>query len=157
LTQATFIDRLIHYISDNPLQDRDAIQRRAKLSRAEGPNLRRLIFRNMFIDNQDAEIARIIFNYFQAVSLRWPESWRIKKEGNVLNRTTGFGALMRFLRPAYLKVATPGKAASVSSFRGLLDQLKLVESDFTPDVYRPGSSGESALYKELLGQSGLDE
>jgi len=112
LTQATFIDRLIHYISDNPLQDRDTIQRRGKLMHAEGPNIRRLIFRNMFIDNQDAEIARIIFNYFQAVSLRWPEAWPIKKEGNVLNRTTGFGALMRFLRPAYLKIATPGKIES---------------------------------------------
>jgi len=111
----------------------------------------------MFIDNQDAEIARIIFNYFQAVSLRWPEAWPIKKEGNVLNRTTGFGALMRFLRPAYLEIATPGKAASISSFKGVLDQLRLAESDFTPEIYRPGSSGESALYKELLGQSGLHE
>ena len=56
---------------------------------------RKLIFRNMFIDDRDLDITQILFNYFDAVRRRWPEGWYSSDEGLILNWTNGFRALMR--------------------------------------------------------------
>jgi DGQHR domain-containing protein len=157
LTQAAFVDVLMPYISTRPMQDRDLIKRgdAKKLSRPTVSEERKLIFRNMFIDDKDAEIARVVWNFFAAVSNKWPDAWKLKQQGNILNRTTGFRALMRLLPTAYLHLAKPGKAPAISDFDDVFTQIKLKESDFTPDRYKPGSGGESELYRDLLTQSGL--
>ena len=109
----------------------------------------------MFLDDKDAEIARVVWNFFAAVSNRWPDAWKVKQQGNILNRTGGFRALMRLLPIAYLSLATPGKVPATSEFDKVFSKIKMKESDFTPDRYKPGSGGESDLYNDLLKQSGL--
>jgi DGQHR domain-containing protein len=156
LTQATFVDRVMNYISKEPMKDRDDLKRKRKLRRAEGNDVYRLIFRNPFIDEQDAQIARIIWNYFSAVEKRWPEAWGIPKRGNVLNRTTGFGALMRFLRVAYLHLARPGGMVETSSFASLLQRVQLSDDSFTSERFLPGSTGEGELYRLLSAETGLE-
>ena len=61
------------------------------------PSTNKLIFRNMFIRQEDAKIAKVLWNYFTAVSQRWPIAWNQKQRGLILNRTTGYRALMQFL------------------------------------------------------------
>lgn len=73
--------------------DRDILKRGKKLSYAKGKEAQDLFFRNMFIDSKDAEIAKIIFNYFNAVKSMWPSAWNENTPGNILNKTTGFTAL----------------------------------------------------------------
>lgn len=155
LTQAAFVDRLIGYVSDDPMVDRDGLKRGRKLKRADASEEKRLIFRNMFIDEKDAEIAKILWNFFDAVANRWPRAWPERIRGNILNRTTGFAALMRFLRDAYNSVARPGQIVARSEFESLFRHMELDDADFTPEIYKPGTSGESALYRDLLEQSGL--
>jgi DGQHR domain-containing protein len=116
LTQATFVDRLIKYITRDPMKDRDDLKRKRSLRPSEGSDKARLIFRDLFVAQRDAEIAKILWNYFDAVRRRWPQSWNIVQTGNILNRTTGFGALMRFLRPAYLSIATSATVPKTESF-----------------------------------------
>ena len=154
-TQATFVDRLLRFISRDPMDDRDRGKRRMKLERAIGHQARRQIFRNFFIDNDDGRITVILWNYFLAVAQRWPRAWEEVQQGNVLNRTNGFGALMRFLRVAYLSFETPGRIIPADNYRPILEAINLPDMGFTTDIYLPGSSGEKRLYDELVNQSRL--
>jgi len=154
LTQATFVERLLRYISENPMRDRDLLKRGKKLGKVEISDTR-LIFRNLFIDEKDAEIARILYNYFGAVAKKWGDAWYTKESGKILSRTTGFTALMRFLRDVYISFQKPDKVISTSEFDTVFSGIKLKESDFTSERYNPGSMGEGALYKDLLKYLGV--
>jgi len=154
LTQATFVDRLIKYISRNPMKDRDLIKRGKKLEKAQGNDERKLIFRNLFIDDEDAKIAKNIWNFFKAVENRWTSAWQNVERGYILNRTTGFGALMRFLNIVYnYYYNSNNKIISVEEYLSVLKNIKLNDVDFTSDNYKPGSSGEKGLLDDLMNQS----
>lgn len=158
ITQATFIDRLLKYVSNDPSGDRDMYRRGKQPARADTRIGQRLIFRNLFLNKEDAVIARIVWNYFLAVQSKWPESWDFVERGNILNRTTGFGALMRFLRVAYLNVQKDSRGlVEESAFSRVFDKITLLSTDFTPDRFKPGSSGEAELYKELVTEANLGE
>lgn len=159
ITQAAFIDRLIGYISQDPMADRDAIKRDQKLTRVDSAmiRVRKLIFRNMFVDDKDAEIARVLWNYFSAVAARWPEAWQFKQAGLILNRTTGFRALMRFLPLAYLSLGGFDSIVSEDDFRSLFDKVKLADSDFNPEEFVPGTSGQAKLFHTLETHTRIDE
>jgi len=76
-------------------------------------------------------------------------------DGNILNRTTDFGAFMRFLPLAYVSVGKPGEVVSAERFRSLFERVSLKDEDFNPDRYKPDTGGESALFRDLCGQTGL--
>jgi len=149
LTQAAFIDPLIPLISDDPIDDRDRLKRGKKLDKASGKDVGRLIFRNLFINEEDAKIARILWNYFKAVAERWPEAWNSAEQGNILPRTNGFRGLMRFLVPVYNSFDRPGGIVKKEEFRSILDRSGLKDADFTREKYIPGTSGQTALYNDL--------
>lgn len=157
LTQATFVDRLLKYISRDPMQDRDDLKRGRKLKSAEGNEASKLIFRELFISDRDAQIAKIIWNFFSAADARWSHAWRTVERGNVLNRTTGFGALMRFLRPAYSRLSRKNPVPDTVAFRALFDKIQLRDDSFTPDRFLPGSTGEAELYRNLCAGAGVEE
>lgn len=155
LTQAAVVDRLLPLISRDPMRDRDVIRRGEKPKAAETNERNELIFRDMFVEERDADIALTMWNYFKAVEKRWPFAWPNKAKGNILNRTTGFVALMRFLPAAYNAAQTPGKVVSADWFYSVFAKIELQDADFTPDIYKPGTSGQSDLYRDLISQSGL--
>lgn len=157
LTQATFVESLIGYLSDDPVSDRDIYLRGKKPERASSTESERVIFRNMFLDEKDIEIGVILFNYFGAVAERWPNSWGSGARGDILNRTNGFKALMRLLRYVYLEVggygSVPGKEQFLHKFR----QSNIEDGSFTSDTYKPGAGGESKLFYELAHSLDLVE
>lgn len=155
LSQATFVDMLLPYISNNPGLDQDLAKRGKKLSRAEADETMRLIFRNMFIDKAQLKIADIIWNYFDAVRQKWPAAWASTGRGLILNRTNGFRGFMRFLKPAYLHFTTSEEVVSSEEFRKLLSKVKLKDDDFNTDNFKPGTSGEKALFEVLKEQTGV--
>ena len=155
LSQAVLVDALLPLVSANPVEDRDLVKRGKRLPRATPDEERSLILRNMWLDNEDEKIARVLWNYFGAVEDRWEDSWRVPRRGNMLNRTTGFRGLMLFLRPSYLACGGPERVPTRAQFRELFDKVKLEGEDFTPANYRPGSSGQSKLRNDLLEQTGL--
>lgn len=155
LTQATFVDRLLRLISRDPMGDRDRIRRAKKLTPGIGKAARRQIFRDLFIRDKDETIVVILWHFFVAVSRRWPDSWTKVERGNILNRTTGFGALMRFMRVAYLSMETPDRIVEADQYKPLLDKISLPDGSFKSLTYLPGSSGEKALFDSLVEQSQL--
>lgn len=156
ISQALFVDSLLPYLSDNPAKDRDLLRRSKPLQRATAAEEQHLIFRNMWIDEKDEDIAMVLWNYFGAVDGRWGEYWREPFPGNVLNRTTGFRGLMQFLRYAYLDVTKPGEVPSRERFDEIFARVRLKGSEINPDEFPPGSSGPKRLRERLCAQSGLE-
>jgi len=156
LTQATFVSRLIDYISKEPNVDRDELKRGKSLKKINEEESKKLIFRNTFIDEKDENIAKILWSYFSAVSDRWPIAWNKNIEGLILNRTTGFGALMRFLKPVYLYIKEcigMENMPSKNDFLKIFKKIDLEDKDFNSKRFIPGSGGESNLLKELKDMS----
>lgn len=158
LTQATFVDRLIKYISKDPMVDRDLLKRGKKPNRASEKEAHYQIFRNIFLDDKDAVIAKIVWNFYSAVSDKWSKAWKEVTKGRILNRSTGFAALIRFLRPAYLSVGRKeGDVVTADEFSNILKTVDLKDDDFNPENYKPGSSGEAQLYSDLMEKAGLQD
>jgi DGQHR domain-containing protein len=155
LTQAAFVDRLMNHISAQPMKDRDLLKRGKSLERPKGREAERLVFRRLFVEDQDAVIAKVLWNYFTAVAQRWPEAWKTPPKGIILSRTTGFGALMRFLRNAYLSLVKGSTVVEVQAFESLFQKVSLSDDSFTSEKFLPGSTGEGELYRLLRSETGL--
>jgi DGQHR domain-containing protein len=152
ITQATFVEALMPYLSKDMVRDRDEIARGIKLQYANADDLRTMIFRNMFIDEKDGEIGKIVQNFFEGVRRKWRMAWEAGGEGIMLARTNGFRALMRLLRPVYLKLATPGEVVEADRFYEVLEGIDLRDEEFTVERFKPGTSGESLLFQTLRKQ-----
>jgi DGQHR domain-containing protein len=150
ITQATFVESLLRYMSSNVIKDRDIYMRGGTPGRATADESRQFIFRNLMIDEKDLEIIDIIWNYFDAVRTTWPTAWDSTGRGNILNKTNGFKALMRFLRYAYLWVCSPGHVPTKNQFLEIFARVTLKDADFNVDNFKPGSSGESELFARFI-------
>lgn len=154
ITQATFVQRLLPYVSRDPMEDRNLFLRGKKPARADDVELQFQIFRNLFLDVRDLDIAEILWKYFTAAKERWPLAWKSTEKGLMLNRTNGFKGLMRFLRPAYLHLTEPGGIPVTEAFAEIFATIPLKDEDFNIDNFKPGTSGESELFKIL--RAGLE-
>jgi hypothetical protein len=149
LTQATVVEALLGYMSVNPVHDRDLYLRGKTPSRAGAVESKHLIFRNMMIDKRDMEITDVLWNYFDSVRSRWPTAWSSMGSGFILNKTNGFKGLMRFLRPVYVYLVGPGEVPTAEQFSKVFARMQMKDEEFTTDNFKPGTSGEVALYNEL--------
>jgi DGQHR domain-containing protein len=158
LAQATFVGSLIPLISTDPQDDRDRLaQRKSVKYRAE--DYERTPFRALWVDGRDADITRVLIEYFSAISERWPEAWRSRERGHILPRTNGFRASMRFLKIAYLhfrpKYDPKNSLIKRTTYRELFDRVDLTDGDFNTTRFAPGTSGEKALYDVFRQSAGF--
>jgi hypothetical protein len=109
----------------------------------------------MFVEELDAEIARNLWTYFTAVAQRWPEAWTSRQKGLILNQTTGYRALMWFLPKAYFSIGY--EVVPAADFKMIFDLVKLNDADFSPENFKPGTSGQAALYHKLVQDTKVDE
>jgi hypothetical protein len=63
---------------------------------------------------------------------------------------------MRFLPLAYL---TLGRdiALPTAEFKAIFDKVKLNDDEFTPDRFKPGSSGQSELFQKFQADTKIFE
>lgn len=161
ITQSTFVEALLKYITKDKQLDRDFYRRNkdkkhAKLDYVDPKEANRLFLRNIFIDDEtDIKIAQIVWNYFWAVQQKWPTAWNEPANNNILNKSTGFIALMRFFKLAYLNFNKRDEVITKEEFKAIFDSIELKENDFNRQRYVPGGIGQSALYNDLKSQSGL--
>jgi DGQHR domain-containing protein len=149
-TQATIVEGLLRYISRDVIVDRDLYLKGRLPVKIFGKEERDLIFRNMFIDEKDLVILDVVWNYFAAIQKKWPAAWAADGTGMILNKTNGYRALIRLLRPVYLFLTAPGKAPSVEEFEKVFERTTLPDTAFTVDNFPPGTSGEALLFQTLL-------
>jgi len=158
ITQATFSKYLINYISKNPQIDRNFFKEHTgkndKLPEPDQTEAERYFFRRLFIhDDSDLQITQNLVNYFSSVSDRWPNAWNVNKRNMVLNRSTGFIALMRFLGIVYPKLRNGRDVVPKEEFSKVFKNIDISEDYFNRDNYKPGSSGQSDLYKDFVAKS----
>lgn len=154
LTQATVVENLLAYMSDNPSKDRNTYLLTGKRKHYSAEELQKYIFGNMFIDKHDEKITEIVFNYFCAVQKRWPISWNdFETKGNILPKSNGFIALMGALRPIYKSILQKHEKdyiPSINDFSKMLQKVTSLEDNkINTEIFKPGSSG-SALMKKML-------
>lgn len=152
ITQATFSESIIKLISHDPMSDRDFYRRGKSPNLALETELMIRPFRNLFINEEDLKIAKIIWNYFDAVKNRWPNAWTKVEMEMILNRSTGFIALMRFLKDVYIKLRSKAEIPSKEDFLGILMKIDIKDSDFNRINYIPGSGGQSKLYNDFISK-----
>lgn len=154
LTQALFVEQLLQYLTKDFRADRDAAKREVDLPTYSDREDKKCFLRPFFLSEDDDVIGAIIWNFFKAVKDRWPISWESLEKGQILNRSTGFIALMRFLRPAY-KSLDPLIVPSSDSFLSIFKRISILDGGFTKERFVPGSSGQVELFKILMNDSGL--
>ncbi len=155
ITQATFSEKLMEFISKDPMDDRNTYKKGKVPNKYSGYELERRPLRNLFIEEKDATIARIIWNYFDAVQDKWPQAWWNVEKEMILNKSTGFLAFMRFFRDAYVKKEQIGVEVPKEYYKELFDKTSLKEEDFNRENFIPGSGGQSKLYKQLIEETGI--
>lgn len=157
IAQATLAELIIDSISKNPMKDRDALKRKSILGskglkkEVDPKEITRRIFRNQFISEGDVLIFKTINNFYNAVSTKWPQAWSNQPEieKNIISKSTGIVALFRFMRYVYVSKGYRDEVVSEEIFKNILNDITLVDNDFTTDNYKPGSSGQSQLFREL--------
>jgi DGQHR domain-containing protein len=132
ITQSTFVDALVRYISPEPKVDRD------------------LLLRGQKLELVDVAIGRIVQNYFEGIKMTWPDAWDNFDEGAMLNKTNGFRALMSILGRVYTHVTAPGHMVPASRFADVFKRSALKDADFNTARFVPGTGGEAKLRNELL-------
>ncbi len=159
LTQAAFIDPLLKLISTDAMSDRDTLKRKKPLEQiTEGAiRTKKLIFRNMFIREEDAKVTKVLWNYFTAVSERWPIAWSHKQRGLILNRTTGYRALMQFLPIVILSLDLIDKVPEVAEFMDVFQKVRLTDDQLSTEEFKPGGSGQANLRKAFQLQTRLTD
>ena len=157
ITQATFVESVLRYITKDKSYDRDLYRRGKQLEVYDGQELRNRFFRTLFVREDDAGIAKILWNYFSAVQAKWPTAWEQVTPELVLNRSTGFIALMRFLKDAYLSISgtSIGRVPDQSEFSTIFEKVSISDTDINRTKYLPGSGGQAQLYRDLIDQSKL--
>lgn len=152
ITQAAFVESLLKYISfpgSLAMKDRDLYMRNKKPEPATPEQLNRMIFRDFMVEERTNDLTDVIWNYFSAVKTRWPTAWSDESMGSMLSKTNGFMAFMRFLKDIYIQEDAIGSVINEERFYMVLTDVKLQDHDFNVDNYKPGSSGEGALYRDL--------
>lgn len=157
LAQATVVEPVVDYITPDPEGDRNKRYKGIFSSKRPQNSWQRHIFQPFYDDDNDGAVFLCLTNYFNAVKARWPRSWDNAPVGSILNRTTGYLALMKFLRHVYLSECGKGEILTEGACVEIFRTIKIPDHELTRDHFLPGSSGVSALYKRLMANSGLDE
>jgi DGQHR domain-containing protein len=157
ISQAQFVEALLDLMTQDAKIDRDILLRGKSLARPEASDLKKMIFRDMFVQGRDIEIAKSVDAFFRAVRERWPIAWDAFGSGDVLNKTNGFRALMRLLKSVYHFKYGANDLIKFDDVKAILDVSELEDTQFTTDIYKPGTSGETQLFKDLRDSCGLPE
>jgi len=156
LTQAAFVESLLPFISQDPMTDRNLYSNGKEPQFATKDELSKTPFRNLFLKGAEEDIGIILFNYFDAVRRKWPNSWKdFETSGNLLPRSNVFKALMKFLLEDAYPLAAGGNLGSIPSvtkYSQFFDPIDLRDDDFTTRNFVPGSGGQSTFLKLLRGQ-----
>ena len=149
ISQALFVDSLLSLISTHPNRDRDALKRERTLQPAKGNERQTLIFRNLFVEEKDGLIARVLWDYFKAVERKWDKYWSNVEPGCVLNRTTGFRGLMQFLPFAFVDAGGLTVDPVELRFDEIFARVDIKGDDVTANNYPPGTTGSTRFRDEL--------
>lgn len=149
IAQATLVDCIVKYISNQPLRDRDILKRNENID----SNINsKLFFRTWFIKNEDILIARLLVNYFNAIKEKWNQDWN---ENSILVKSTGVIAFMKFLEYLVKHFQFNNQMIEKETFSDIINKIAIDNGSFTNENYPSGAIGQNRLLKELRDKSGI--
>jgi len=150
LSQGTVVERLLNLITMDAAMDRDAVKR-GQIPHFDAKAHSALVFRKLWIDEEDAIIMRIMTNYFKAVSVVFKSEWNDHQ--SPLSKTIGFGALMRLL-PIFFRIGEEKKELSENFFTSCIGKIykNYAESGMELSFanFPAAGNGETKLFRQLL-------
>ena len=156
LAQATVVNGLLRHLP--PRQEKERSNSLFGLSGKPGTNesWKQRIFVDFYRKDDLVAIFLNVSNFFEAVRGKWPGAWDHPQEGQILARTTGYNALIRFLKDVFLEVSSPQpRTVEKSEFADVFDKINIDETSLNKEIYIPGSTGQGLLYRHL--KEGLEE
>ncbi|WP_082516954.1 DGQHR domain-containing protein [Acidovorax sp. Leaf78] len=161
LSQAAFVESLVKFISNDPIEDRNKLLDGVRIKTASIMELQKTPFRNLFLHGEEVDIAEILFNYFSAIRNKWPRSWdNLGQTGNLLPRSNAFKAFMVYLRTdlyASIVGESFGRVPTTMEFSEALRHIHASDADFTARNFAPGSSGQSMFLKLFRGEIDISD
>lgn len=153
LAQATVVGSILPLISTDPEGDRYALAKKQKVT-FDSDAYPKTPLRGFWVDAKDTEMAAVLVQYFNAVAKRWPIAWASREKGAMLSRTNGFRAMVRLFKLIYLKERPVWQGADAGilgeeAYARHLRLSALSDADFNSNQFKPGSTGESELFKRL--------
>jgi len=157
LAQATVVKPIVDYITSDPETERNKRYKGIFSSRRKPDEWKKFIFQPFYDDEDDGGMFLCLTNYFAAVEAKWPGAWNDAPPGVILNRTTGYASLMRFLKSVYLNNCDhPGQILTREACDKVFERIDIDEGELNRDEFVPGSSGISQLYRRLMSEVGWD-
>ncbi len=153
LSQATVVRGLLKHYPGDPEVEKNKGKRGEASQPLPNETWKKTIFANFYRADDSSAIYKTVKNYFAAVAKKWPSVWHDSQASFILNRTNGYNALIRFLKDVYLEILSEEgqpRVVSMEEFNEIFDPMSLKAADFHSDNYKPGSSGSSQLYKDLI-------
>lgn len=155
LAQATVVKPIVDYITADPEEERNRRYKGIFVSRREPDEWRRFIFQPFYDKDKDGDVDVFLCltHYFNAVKAKWPEAWDNAKTRIILNRTTGYVALMRFLRDVYLAKCEKGEILTREVCDKIFNKITITTGELDSENFVPGSSGIGKLYRRLKDEA----
>ncbi len=145
LSQGSFCKYLLKLISNTPEEDERRLQRNEVLKPDPKVPLRQL-----FIDERDDLILRIVRNYFSAVRSVYPRAWEDERASYLLRKTVGFASLIKLAARIFPIVLEHGDLTE-ETFKGF---FAAIEPDFTEANWSVGkfasSDAEATKISEII-------
>ena len=145
LSQGTFVKGLVELISKDPQEDMIRIKNGDKLLQDE-----KLPLRNLFINEKDDIILKILKNYFTAVSVVFKKEWN--SNDYILTKTTGYLALMKAFGKFYnygMKQGRLDEEFFVSIFMKIKNIFEHKYILLTSKEFQAGGVGQNKLKDEF--------
>jgi len=156
LSQATVVNGLLRHLPKNQEKERSKSIFGLSSKTELNESWRNRIFIDFYRSDDFASIFLNVSNFFQAVAEKWPVAWSGAKEGQILSRTTGYNALIRFLKDAYIHIVKEPRVVRKKEFDELFERVRITEDELINTVYVPGSTGQGALYSRLILDSRME-
>ena len=150
VSQALFIDCLIKLVSSDPNEEIRIIKKTNQIPIINKDNL---IFRSFFVNEQEAVLYRILFNYFTAIYQVFTKEWFDIDNRFILTKSTGVGALLKALPEAY-KEGLKRKNLSVNFFTSLMNKTKTIlikeNKELILKTFGLGEAAQNSLAKYFI-------
>lgn len=153
LSQATVVRGLLKHYPGDPDVEKNKGKRGEAHLELNNEHWKKTIFATFYRADDTSSIYKIVKNYFGAVARKWPSVWLDSQASYILNRTNGYNALIRFLKDAYIEILSEEdnpRIVNEDEFFEIFRDMDLKAANFHSDNYKPGSSGASQLYKDLV-------
>lgn len=153
LAQATVVNGLLRHLPKGQDFERNKSIFGFTKKPEPGETWKNRIFTEFYRSEDTLSILKVTSNYFEAVRDRWPISWNYPEEGRILCRTTGYNALIRFMKDAFLSLTDRPRVIKKEEFSEIFSRIKIPESQLTKEIFIPGSTGASDLYRRLMKEA----